>query len=219
MTERSNSFFKDLNGDPVTKFSKVYFYNLFGGQESRSGEGSGLFQTRHIRKDIPKLLNKLEAASLIDAPCGDLFWIKAIELPVERYIGIDIVPELIQDNKRRYRNRQRSFLEMNIIEDRVPQADVILCRDCLVHLSFDECRKVIENFKKSGSKYLLTTTFTDRPENNDLVEGLWRPLNLEISPFNFPKPITVINEKCMECDGEFSDKSLGLWLLDSIVLG
>ena len=38
---------------------------------------------------------------------------------------------------------------------------MILCRDCLVHLTFDDARAALQNLRRSGSKYLLTTTFTD----------------------------------------------------------
>jgi len=85
-------------------------------------------------------------------------------------------------------------------------------------LTFDQAIKAIKNFKKSGSKYLLTTTFTGRSENVDLGNEIWRTLNLELPPFNLPKPKRIINEKCTEFDGIFKDKSLGLWALDDIKL-
>jgi hypothetical protein len=48
--------------------------------------------------------------------------------------------------------------------------------------------------------------------------GKWRPLNMQLPPFNFPNPICIINEKCTEGEGEFKDKSLGLWRLKDIIL-
>ena len=58
---------------------------------------------------------------------------------------------------------------------------------------------------------------TDRVSNSDLSgNDFWRPLNLELSPFDFPKPLKIINEKCTEYNGIYADKSLGLWLLDDI---
>jgi hypothetical protein len=106
---------------------------------------------------------------------------------------------------------------LDLAKDLLPQADIIFCRDCLVHLTYDEIRKVIANFKRSNSTYLLTTTFTDRRNNIDLVvQHIWRPLNLEMPPFNFPKPLKLINEKCTENDNRYNDKSLGLWRLDQI---
>lgn len=50
----------------------------------------------------------------------------------------------------------------------------------------------------------------------DIGKGLWRMLNLEIHPFHFPKTVTAINENFTEVNGEYSDKSLELWLLEDI---
>lgn len=200
------------------KFTKIYKNNLFYGTQSRSGEGSSLAQTNVIREKIPALLNDLKIKSMIDSPCGDFHWMQEVDLPVQRYIGIDIVKEIIKHNQDKYGTNYRNFLEMNIIDDELPCADLILCRDCLVHLSFAHSIKAINNFKKSGSKYLLTTTFTGRSHNDDLNKAVWRTLNMELPPFNFPKPLMVINENCTEGNGNYTDKSLGLWLLNDIYL-
>jgi hypothetical protein len=81
-----------------------------------------------------------------------------------------------------------------------------------VHLSFADGLKALEQFRASGARWLLTTTFTDRGENSDLYDGhIWRPLNLEKSPYNMPKAERYINEGCTEGDGLFGDKCLALW--------
>jgi hypothetical protein len=41
---------------------------------------------------------------------------------------------------------------------------------------------------------------------------------LQLPPFNFPKPLKLIDEKCTEYNGKFADKHLGLWLLNDIKL-
>jgi len=200
------------------RFTEIYKKNLFGGKESISGEGSSLAQTEVVRKELPLLLRTLKLKTMIDAPCGDIFWMKEVDLPVEKYIGIDIVEEIIEDNKERYVVPGRVFISKNIITDELPEADLILCRDCLVHLSFDHAIAAIKNFKNSGAKYLLTTTFTDRGGNEDLGKAVWRTLNLEKAPFDFPKPLKLINEGCTEGDGNFADKALALWALKDINL-
>jgi hypothetical protein len=92
-----------------------------------------------------------------------------------------------------------------------------MCRDLLGHLTFDQAKKAIRNFKRSGTTYLLTTTFTDRETNLDLKgDGFWRPLNLERPPMSFPKPVKIINENCTEDNLQYHDKSLGLWVLSDI---
>jgi hypothetical protein len=74
----------------------------------------------------------------------------------------------------------------------------------------------LANFRRSGAKYLLTTTFTDRPENRDLGRLIWRPLNLQAAPFRFPPPLELLNEGCTEENSQFADKSLGLWQITDL---
>lgn len=202
------------------KFTEVYEKNIFGGRESRSGEGSDLIQTEIIRREIPKIVQLYAVKSFIDAPCGDWYWMKHVNLGVDHYIGIDIVDTLIKKHRLEFGDASTEFICMNLAEGALPQADMIFSRDCLVHLSFEDALRIITNFKRSGAKYLLTTTFIDRDHNNDLVglDSFWRPLNMQLAPFCFPKPIHLINEGCTEEDGQFKDKCLGLWLLSDITL-
>ena len=50
--------------------------------------------------------------------------------------GIDIVEPLIVDNARRHATANRRFLCLDMTRADLPTADLILCRDGLVHLSF-----------------------------------------------------------------------------------
>lgn len=198
------------------RFSQIYFKNIFGGKESRSGSGSDMVQTAEIRRELPKLIQEYGIRTFMDAPCGDWHWMKETALNVEQYIGVDIVEHLIEKNRKEFGNVGTSFLCLDLAKDELPQVDIIFCRDCLVHLTYEEIRKVIANFKRSNSTYLLTTTFTDRTNVELVLENIWRPLNLEMPPFNFPKPLKLINEKCTEDNNQYTDKSLGMWRLDEI---
>jgi hypothetical protein len=156
---------------------------------------------------------------VLDAPCGDFFWMKEVDLDfLDLYIGGDIVPSLIRRNNRLYMTSKRLFKPMDIVYDTLPQSDLIICRDCLVHLEFEDCIKAIKNFKRSGAKYVLMTTFVRNKPNAELNADGWRTLNMQLPPFNFPQPLMLLNENCTENDGIFHDKSLGLWLLDEISL-
>jgi glycosyltransferase involved in cell wall biosynthesis len=200
------------------KFSEVYDKNIFGGGKSRSGEGSDMVQTAAIRREIPPLLKSLGVKSFLDAPCGDWYWMRHVELPVERYIGVDIVEDLIAKNQREHGTEKITFQCLNLASSELPKVDLIFSRDCLVHLSFADAHKIIANFKRSGAKYLLTTTFTQRKVNDDLGSEFWRPLNKQLPPFNFPPPQLLINEGCTEGNNMFMDKCLGLWKLEDIEL-
>ncbi|RPI18808.1 MAG: class I SAM-dependent methyltransferase [Ignavibacteriae bacterium] len=204
-------------------FKDVYKNNSFKGTVSVSGPGSDLNQTKIIRGEIPKILNEIKAKSLLDIPCGDFLWMNLIYFKNIQYIGGDIVKDLIKRNINLYGNANRKFISIDLVNDALPNSDILLCRDCLVHLSFKDIFKVINNLKNSKITYFLTTSFTDRKNNIDIKTGLWRslnfqwrPLNLLLPPFNFPKPIKIINEQCTENGGKYSDKCLILWRVDDL---
>lgn len=196
-------------------FTDIYRYNIFGGIDSISGPGSSRDQTRMIIDKLPIIFHDFHISTLLDIPCGDFHWMSAVNLNAVDYIGADIVKELINRN-RKYEKDNIVFKKMNLITDTFPRVNLILCRDCFVHFSYSNILQSLQNIYKSKSQYLLTTTFSDYQENHNILTGLWRPLNLEIAPFNFPKPILCITEKCTEGNGSYCDKSLGLWRIDDI---
>src|SRR5687768_17349946 len=80
-------------------FSDIYRANSWDDPDSASGPGSNLEATRHVRATLPGLIKKYDVASVLDVPCGDLFWIIQ-SIPSEiRYIGGDIVPEIVERNR------------------------------------------------------------------------------------------------------------------------
>lgn len=196
-------------------FSRIYRENIFGGEESRSGEGSSMVQTSRLRQDLPDLFRECGIQHLLDAPCGDFNWMRHVDLGSIRYLGIDIVPEIIERDCKAYADAMHGFAHCDLINDPLPQVDLILCRDCLVHLSHADVKRALENFKRSGATYLLTTTFSRQAQNKEL-RGCWRPLNLEKPPFSLPRPLRLLNEGCTEGNGSYADKCLGLWRLSDL---
>jgi hypothetical protein len=197
-------------------FTGYYRDNGFRGKESQSGTGSGLVQTAALRVQLPLLLRELGASTLIDAPCGDFHWMREVDLSGFRYIGVDIVKPVVERLQLEFGNELRAFMARDLSKDPLPAGDLILCRDCLVHLSFKHGLAAIRNMKKSGSRYLLTTTFPDHRENHDIITGAWRQLNLQLPPFNLPQPMRLLDEQSALPDGTPTRKFLGLWLLSDL---
>lgn len=181
--------------------------------ETVSGRGSALAATATIRAALPQLFAELGVRSLLDAGCGDFYWFRTLEVPLERYVGVEVVPELAAQNQARFGDAVRSFVALDILRDPLPAVDLILCRDCLVHLKNHQVHQALRNFRKSGARYLLATTFTGEHPNHDIPLGGWRPLNLERAPFNLGPPQRLISEGDSVEDPAFRDKSLGLWQL------
>jgi SAM-dependent methyltransferase len=202
--------------DMESTFAPFYEENRWGDDESVSGPGSSLERTVKLRGELPILLQELGASTLLDAPCGDFNWMKDTPLGVEQYIGADIIPDLIARNQRLYGNDQTQFLLLDLTRDKLPRADVILCRDCLIHFSYRHIAAAIKNFKRSGSTYLLTNSYPAWPRNENIRTGNFRPLNLTLAPFNFPLPLKQIHEKLPEEEARFFGKILGVWKLSDL---
>lgn len=198
-------------------FNHIYSKNTWGSKESVSGKGSEFKHTKILLKKLDKLTNALGVKTLLDAPCGDFNWMKNLDRSDLSYTGMDIVDDLIIKLNSNYsQDSTVSFVTGNILEDELPQVDLIFCRDCLVHFSFEDIQKALRNFKKSGSKYLITTTYPDREINREIRTGGWRAINLEKAPFHLPKPAKMIQEKNLDDFGMYYDKSMGLWKLSDI---
>jgi hypothetical protein len=194
-------------------FAFIYETNLWGSSTSSSGVGSEDEATNHLRRELPALLRRFGAKVFLDTPCGDFGWLSQTDLGVNEYIGADIVNDLVTRNAALYAapGSRRQFLQCDLTSDPLPRADIVLCRDCLVHLPFAAIFQAFDNFKKSGSRYLLTTTFTELAVNTDGAVGDWRALNLEKPPFRLPPPLACIVEGCTEEGGAYADKALALW--------
>jgi len=196
-------------------FTRIRNENSFGSSESASGVGSEIKHTQTLIMELPKLFRRNGIKSILDIPCGDFNWMKKVDLLNIDYIGGDIVDELISENTEKYSSENKRFIPLNIIADVLPKMDLIFVRDCFVHLSNKDILNSITNIKKSGCKYLMTTTFKNSI-NCDIKTGGWRPLNLQRTPFNFPEPEYILTENYKADDGKYEDKSMGLWLVEKL---
>lgn len=201
--------------DPVEEiFTHIYKGNFWGSGESISGPGSELRVTHNMRQKLSTLIKRFGIASIADAPCGDLNWMKHVDIGTCKYIGIDIVQELIENNTKTF-GPAREFRHFNLLENVIEKVDLIICRDMLAHLTDEQIFKVLRNFKQSGSKYILMTTNLAAQGNTTIENaGDWRKLNLELPPFNFPRPLALIEE-----DVPFEwerGKHLALWFLEDL---
>jgi SAM-dependent methyltransferase len=198
------------------RFERIYATNLWSDPETRSGVGSTLDSTRALRAKLPAALRALETRVLLDVPCGDFTWMGEVDLGGAQYVGGDIVPAIVAENRRRHTSASRRFIELDLTRDALPDADVLLCRDCLVHLSYANIACVLANVARSNIRFMLMTSFPGRGDNRDVDDGDWRTLDFEAPPFSFPPPRLTIVEECEEENGAYADKSLVAWSVSDI---
>jgi hypothetical protein len=193
-------------------FTKYYLYNTWRSEESRSGIGSTLEHTARLRSQLPVFFDEYGIKTILDAPCGDFNWFRHVNNSGLDYLGGDIVRPLIDENNKRYSDDSTRFVHLDITKDKLPLADLWLCRDALFHFSNKDIMLVLNNFLSADIRFLLTTTFPDCNNNRDIPTGSFRMINLEIEPFCLESPIVALTDSV---EG-WQTRVLGLWDRDSI---
>ena len=178
-------------------FAEFYEKNFWRDPETRSGKGSrkDLSCVRDTLAALREIVAHYDVRSLADIPCGDFNWIGEFLLDSRvRYVGYEIVAKLVADNREKHPGIE--FRQLDIVEE-VPEkadlikADLILCKDLLNHLTYEEVRYALENMRRSGARYLLASNnFGYR--NRQLVARRWfnsRHLDITAAPLNYTAPI------------------------------
>jgi hypothetical protein len=158
--------------------------------ESASGPGSSLMFTSNLRRELPALIEQFGIKTIFDAPCGDLNWMKEVlaECHEVGYTGGDIVEPLIESNAATYGSRANTrFVNIDIINDTLPAADLMICRDCLFHFSEADIKRFFKNFIASDILALLVTCEETPDPNRDIETGSYRHTNLLAAPYNFER--------------------------------
>jgi len=210
-------------------FTNIYQNYGFGSTESRSGPGSTLSETEKLRENIRSLIKDCNIKSITDLPCGDLNWIHHLFNDVEKYTGCDIVEECIQDNKNKF--PEHEFYCLDLALDKIPESDLLIVRDVIGHQPLETGLNMVKNILNSKCKYLLSTTWANKIENNwkpsssgevdrenEGVElGRFYPVNLMSEPFNFPDPELYIEEDVVVDNySNGNRKTLCLWNLEKV---
>ena len=187
----------------------------------RSGPGSTLAHTETLRAALPKLFKKYKVKKFVDAPCGDWHWMQHVNLKGVSYLGLEIVEDLVEINSRDFGTRKIKFQLADITSDKLPKADMVMCRDCLFHLKFWLRWAFFENFLASKSKYLLTTVHDNPVNRNVPANGKFRWFNPRVEPFNLPDPLELIsdippNQDTSDAENFRNRRFMGLWHRDQI---
>jgi hypothetical protein len=180
--------------------------------ESLSGDGSTLEATEQLRQALPDALRELNVSTFLDVPCGDWNWMSSLELPIDRYIGGDLLPSLVETNQRRFGDAGHEFRVIDLCRDELPAADFLLCRDALVHFSEADVWRALTTIAKADISFVALTTFPETKQNEDIRTGIgWRYLNLEAPPFDLPPPPMTLPEGFNR-----PDQVLGVWRVESL---
>lgn len=192
----------------MSTFEDIYRGNLWNGTETRSGPGSGTIATRPIIRPILDIVAELGVGSVLDLGCGECFW--QPELP--GYLGLDVSPYAIRSARTRHPGRR---FEVWNVADPLPDADLVMVRDVLQHLSAETVGLILARIRETAAGWLLASTYEDG-SNEGMTDGGFARPDLTAYPFGLADPEVLIpdgygyHEPTHVRD---AGKMLGLWRL------
>jgi len=145
-----------------------------------------------------------------------------VALRLNKYLGIDVVDNIIESDIEKYSTDNIQFKCKDIttvIDEFCIGFDAVIIRDVLVHLSFKDIQSILNNLSKGNVKYLFTTSFLAETINRDIPTGSWRRLNFMLPPFEFKPPIETIisySEPYNINEYRYFDKTLSMWKVEDI---
>ena len=168
----------------------VHSDNISNEIVSVSGPGSNLNKGAFIKINFfKKIIKDLKIKSILDMACGDFLWMnKIIEQTNINYLGIDIVEELINENRNKYKKKNINFKSYDIVSYTTQKKfDLIIIKDLLIHLKNSDILKIINNLRNMNFRYLALSSSAIK-QNKDVIIGKHRQVNLLKEPYNLKKP-------------------------------
>ena len=172
-------------------FDEIYKKNIWG-----VGSGSGSFaeNTVEYRAMLQKIFDDDRYQSFVDFGCGDFQIMKLMKVPLHKsYVGLDVVAHVIEENERLYGVNQNTNYKFHHVEDLetlnrelrqlMLKGDMIIAKDVLQHLPNQNIQYFIDHILPHF-KYALITNDYSTTNNEDILEGQYRSIDLAAPPFN-----------------------------------
>ncbi len=188
-----NIFKETFQNNELKKvFDNIYDNKIWTEEGNGSGSGSEPHNTINTIKVLVKIIIENNVKVMIDSPCGSCKWTRLLLEELKnnnikiKYYGFDIADEPIA-NANKELDGLKSYHDIQIklgdlTNMKFPKADLLLCRDVLQHLSYDNIFKIINNFSKADIKMFLLGAYISC-DNRNINNGDYFPINLAIQPF------------------------------------
>lgn len=155
---------------------QVYEMKLWGDNNSEFYSGDGSHHPEIVNPYITAVtafLISFESPLVVcDLGCGDFNIGQELVKHTEKYIAVDIVRDLIANNKEKFKADNLEFHCLDIATDVLPKADCVIVRQVLQHLSNAEIQRVVE--KLTNFDYVILTEHIPNREftpNKDIISG------------------------------------------------
>ena len=160
-------------------FDKIYSESRWGSNDKfRFFSGQGSHDDRIITPYICAVTlfvtGRADLKTSVDLGCGDFNVGRHICPLFEHTTAIDVSPQVIDQNRNTYCERNVSFLQADILKDELPDADVYFVRQVLQYLSNRDILMFLNNSAGKCRYLIITETLCESRRfmpNRDIVTG------------------------------------------------
>lgn len=161
-----------------------------------SGPGSDPDRVAEYVRILNRVIREHGVRTVADLGCGDWSFSSQVDWSGVEYVGVEVVPEVVEGLNRRHARPGVRFVAADLTRDPLPHADLALVKDVLQHWPN---RSVVDFLPRLNAYPLVLVTNDSRllrrrwwhpfwfrdaiPANVDTTVGGYRPLRLRERPF------------------------------------
>ena len=162
-------------------FRRIYSEREWG---QGSGPGSSPANTIEYRAFIQRFIEANAVRTVTDLGCGDWQFSRFIDWSQVDYLGLDIVPEVVAQNRERFALPHIRFDVLEAI-DELPGGDLLLAKEVLQHLPNETIAAYLTAIRQRYRFALMTNAIEPASlVNQQIAPGGFRPIRLQNPPFN-----------------------------------
>jgi 2-polyprenyl-3-methyl-5-hydroxy-6-metoxy-1,4-benzoquinol methylase len=135
----------DVHGLYPNEFEAVYRLGGFDG--AGSGVGSSPKYCWDYVTALQSFLTYHDVRSVLDVGCGDWQFSQHIDWTGIKYTGMDVVREVIDENRRKFEDVRTRFIYGDALVDELPPADLLIVKDVIHHLKHKDVQRLVDRSK------------------------------------------------------------------------
>jgi hypothetical protein len=173
---------------PAIESNRDAFRSIYASDAWTLGSGPGSLPSANapFTEFLESFIRENGIGRLVDFGCGDWGYMNHVNLAGSDYLGLDVVDSVLAENVRRYERAEIRFAHTPSNLAELPEGDLILFKDVLVHLPNDYVAAVLFQAQRKFRFVLAVNNFSANPAvyNSDIQFGGFRPVDLSRPPFS-----------------------------------
>jgi hypothetical protein len=158
-------------------FSKIYEEGFWSSPGiPSSGSGSIPSAAAAYVDLVMDFLKKHEIKTVLDIGHGDWSMWEKYKFDDVDYLGVDVYEKVTDQLNNLYKTKNRKFMSLNVVTEKIPARDVCISKDVLQHLPTKDIIEVLNKIDKF--KYLIICNDFYKVDAKDMIKSFRRFLSI-----------------------------------------